>query len=94
MREKTSGTKKYIAGLVFTALASTGIGAVVGAYNPDTVKNLPKNVNEKMTDLEYKALPYMPKFLKDIYNFFGNLHHEKYDTLEERYEANRQKQGD
>ncbi len=101
MRENSSGARKYITSIVLAAVVGTGIGAVIGAYNSDAikdktaniaaeVKDIPKNAEKKIIDLEYRLLPYMPGPLKSLWNWFGNIHHEKYDTLEERYEANRQ----
>ncbi len=102
MRENSSGARKYIAGLVLTAVAATGIGAIIGAHNSDAVKerttniavkvkDAAKDVEKKIVDFEYRSLPYMPGPLKSVWNWFGNIHHEKYDTLEERYKANRQR---
>ena len=99
MRERSSsGIGKIVAGLVLL-----GTGAVIGAYNSDAVKEttsgiavkakeIAKNANEKYIEIEHKSLPYMPGPLKKVWNWFGNIHHEQqYDTLEQRYEANRQK---
>jgi len=99
MRENSSGARKYIAGLVLTAVAATGIGSVIGAYNSDAIKDktaniadevkaVPKNARKKAIDFEYRMLPYMPGPLKSLWNWIGNQHHEKqFDTLDERYEA-------
>jgi hypothetical protein len=96
MRKKRS-RKMYIGGIVL----ALGIGAYAGirTYNSEEVretttnisakvKDAAKDTNEKITELEDKSLPYIPNFLKDIWNWFGNLHHEKYDSLEERYKDN------
>jgi len=101
MRENSSGAGKCI-GIVLTAVAAAGIGLIVGAYNSDAVKDKTANIaakvkdaaksaEEKMIELEHRSLPYMPGPLKNAWNWFGNIHHEKYDTLEERYEASRQR---